>query len=201
MEPHALKDLINAQREELIQKYFPQDKSLLSKLLPDDSYEKTSDLVSHAISFGQQYIIRSSTLSAILNLIFIHGVQLLILFLADKEFRLSFIHIILQILFTLGAVALWAKLLNSKKPQVIIDNTGIENIPSGYKIEWNTIALTYLRTRYSKTTTTYLVINYYAPWNNYFEEKEIDLTYLDTTNEAISSAIEYYKKTGNNQVE
>lgn len=198
MEPQALKDLITAQREELTNKYFPKDKSLLSKLLPDDSYEETSTLVNHSLTFGQQYIIKNSTLSAILNLIFIHGVQLLILFLADKKFRLSGIHIVIQILFTLGAVSLWAKLLNSKKPQVIIDNTGIEDMQSGDKIEWNTVALTYLRTRYAKTTTTYLVINYYTPWNNYFEEKEIDLTYLDTTNEAISSAIEYYKKeTGN----
>ena len=194
MEPSSLKDLISTQRAELTDKYFPQDKSLLSKLLPGDLYEQTQELAYHSISFGKQYIIKNSVISLGINLFFIHGVQLLMYFSASKEDRRSAILIFAQIAFTLGSIYAWSKILNNK-PQVIIDNTGIEIINSGDKIDWENIAMVYIRVgNMIKKPTDYLVINYYAPWNNGFEEKEIDLSNLDTSKADISSAVEYYGK-------
>jgi len=194
MEPSSLKDLISTQRAELTDKYFPQDKSLLAKLFEGDRYERTEKLAYHSISFGNQYIIKNSVITLGFNLLIFHGIQVLMYACADKEDRRSTAFIIAETVFAIAAIIIWKKLLNNK-PQVIIDNTGIEIINSGDKIEWEKIAMAYIRVGHlTKNPTYYLVINYYAPWNNGFEEKEIDITNLNTTKADISSAVEYYGK-------
>jgi hypothetical protein len=190
-----LPDLLHTKREELREKYFPENKSLLEKVFGSYRYTETSQLANSQSSFSPEgLLVRNSVSSSIFQLLIIHGVQLLLFFLGDTAFRNHPIHIIFQILFTLAAIFCWERLLN-RKPQLLVDSSGIHLMADKEDIRWENVVLTLGSLKLNgKTTTEYLVIHHFVPWKNEFEEKEIDLDVLDASLGKIASAIEYYNR-------
>lgn len=198
MQSPQVRDKIQSKRKELSQKYYHQKKSIIGDLLSVSSYQDTADAAEQSKSFDKNGLtIRNSVFTAVVNLVFIHGIQILMIVVGDKSFHQSAVFYIFETLFTLGSIYGWTTILG-RKPKIRIDDQGIGILYSDEMIAWGDVVLTCIWNTVragssSNSIVNYLVVHFYVPYNNDFDERDIDLTNLDTTTSEISAAVEYFR--------